>query len=248
MSSFSIASLYASDLQRDSPQQLRERARQQGYLYFPGLLDLQPIAALREKVLQNCAELGLLAKPFDALRPAAAADAKGLAYDHPDYIELQGRVLASRECLALRESAQIGKVLAIVAAEKLSSGYGDVLRITFPDSEALTTQAHQERHYVRRCRALWVAWIPLLDCPLELGSLAIAAGSHQWGLLAHKRVAGAAEAAGRYAAEAPQNTVWHSAAMRCGDIVFFHGLALHRACPNLSPERIRLSVDFRYGF
>jgi len=34
--------------------------------------------------------------------------------------------------------------------------------------------------------------------------------------------------------------------MHAGDVVLVNALTLHRACPNLSRDGVRLSLDFRY--
>lgn len=244
---FPLAPLVASDLQRDAPRRLRQRADRHGYLFLPALLARPRIAALRAGILQICIQLGFAARPANDPCPRASADARGLAYDDSRYIELQQRCLVLADYTRLRDGPEIARVLERVSDEPLGSGYGDVLRVSFPDSAALTTEPHQELHYVKRCRQLWVAWIPLHDCPLYLGPLAVATGSHRLGLLPHRAVTGAVEAAGRFAAQPPPTVRWSGGALRSGDVILFHGLTLHRACPNLSVRRLRLSMDFRYG-
>jgi hypothetical protein len=34
--------------------------------------------------------------------------------------------------------------------------------------------------------------------------------------------------------------------MRAGDVLLVNALTLHRACPNVALDRVRLSLDFRY--
>ena len=34
--------------------------------------------------------------------------------------------------------------------------------------------------------------------------------------------------------------------MRAGDVLLFHSLCVHRGVPNTTPDRVRLSVDYRY--
>jgi hypothetical protein len=39
---------------------------------------------------------------------------------------------------------------------------------------------------------------------------------------------------------------WLSTDYKCGDVLIFGSLTVHRSLPNLSGDRFRLSVDFRY--
>jgi ectoine hydroxylase-related dioxygenase (phytanoyl-CoA dioxygenase family) len=94
---------------------------------------------------------------------------------------------------------------------------------------------------VRGSPALWTVWIPLGDCPLDLGGLAVAPGSHRHGLLPH-----AGEGTGQQGVDVAPEATWESADYRCGDVLAFHGLTLHRALENRTTHRLRLSADFRY--
>jgi ectoine hydroxylase-related dioxygenase (phytanoyl-CoA dioxygenase family) len=40
--------------------------------------------------------------------------------------------------------------------------------------------------------------------------------------------------------------VWHISDFRPGDALFFHAFTVHKAMPNLSGNRMRLSTDNRY--
>ena len=39
---------------------------------------------------------------------------------------------------------------------------------------------------------------------------------------------------------------WISSSFALGDVLFFHSHTVHQGLPNLSGNRLRLSVDFRY--
>ena len=43
-----------------------------------------------------------------------------------------------------------------------------------------------------------------------------------------------------------ENSVWSTADYKAGDVLFFNCLTVHRACPNVSGDLIRLSADYRY--
>jgi hypothetical protein len=46
----------------------------------------------------------------------------------------------------------------------------------------------------------------------------------------------------------PDDAIWSTTDFKCGDAVMFRPHTLHRSLPNVSGNRLRLSVDFRYGF
>jgi ectoine hydroxylase-related dioxygenase (phytanoyl-CoA dioxygenase family) len=39
---------------------------------------------------------------------------------------------------------------------------------------------------------------------------------------------------------------WHSSPFELGDALFFHSKTAHQGLPNVSGDRVRLSVDYRY--
>ena len=81
-------------------------------------------------------------------------------------------------------------------------------------------------------------WIPLGDCPRRLGGLAVSPGSQRRGLFEHGE--------GTTGAAVRDDERWASTDYRCGDVLLFSALTLHRALPNESDD-VRLSVDFRYA-
>ena len=56
------------------PASLRERARELGYLFFPALLDTTPIQAVRQQVLEICADHGWIEPGTDPTPGIALAD------------------------------------------------------------------------------------------------------------------------------------------------------------------------------
>jgi ectoine hydroxylase-related dioxygenase (phytanoyl-CoA dioxygenase family) len=151
-------------------------------------------------------------------------------------VALQAQVLVLPEIDALRRHAFVLSTLGRVFGRAAEPGHGDVCRVVPPAAPELTTRPHQDAAYTRD--ELWTAWIPLGDCPRRLGGLAVSPGSHRRGLLAHGE--------GTLGAAVPADARWASADYRCGDVLLFSALTLHRALANESDE-VRLSVDFRYA-
>lgn len=79
--------------------------------------------------------------------------------------------------------------------------------------------------------------LPLADCPRELGGLALMPGSNKGGIrqdadnIDHEKLTGE----------------WLSTDYRTGDLLVFHSGTAHKGLPNLTPDRLCMSVDFRYS-
>jgi ectoine hydroxylase-related dioxygenase (phytanoyl-CoA dioxygenase family) len=44
----------------------------------------------------------------------------------------------------------------------------------------------------------------------------------------------------------PSGLEWHASDFELGDVVMFHAYTIHRALPNQTADRLRLSIDNRY--
>jgi hypothetical protein len=219
---------------------LRADADEQGYLFFRGLLPASDVLALRRRVLDACHDLGWLheAAPIDD--GVVAPGVRIGAYDET-WVRLQCDVVARQEFVLVREHPEILAVLEQVFGGPVRSGRGDTCRVFSPGCPELTTLPHQDHFYVRGATALWTVWVPLGDCPVELGGLVVVPGSHAAGLQSH-----AGDGAGRQGVDVGPEVVWACADYRCGDVLMFNSLTLHRALDNRSADRLRVSADFRY--
>lgn len=220
---------------------LRADAEALGHVFVRALVDRSDVLALRERVLEVCDDFGWLAPGVPIRRGLARPGARIGTYDEV-WTEVQRRVVVLPEFAGLREHDGIVRILERVIGGPVVSGYGDVCRVFSPNAPELTTLPHQDGFYVRGRPGLWTAWIPLGDCPVELGGLAVLPGSHRHGLRAH-----AGEGPSRQGVDVAADEVWATADYRCGDVLLFHRLTLHRALENRSPDRLRVSADFRYG-
>jgi len=64
-----------SDAHRESAEVLRRRLDETGYLFFRGLLDTEPLLALRREVLQICQKHGWLLPDIDPMQGKGRKDA-----------------------------------------------------------------------------------------------------------------------------------------------------------------------------
>lgn len=220
---------------------LRERAERDGYLLFRRLVPPDAVYALREAALAVAADLGWL---DDRAPRAAGISLPGIAlgaHDDPRWMSFLARVMGHPALFALKEAPAIRRVLDALFSGSAPSPAGDVCRVVSGDEPSHTTLPHQERFYVKGTGPLWVAWLPLGDCPMSLGPLAVLPESHRAGLLPHRD--SGSEPLG---VDIDVEQVWHASDLSAGDALFFSGLTVHRALPHQSGRRLRLSVDFRF--
>jgi len=218
----------------------REQAAECGYLFFHGLVEPEVVLDLRSKALAFAEELGWLEEGSSPDDGIARRGIKLGDYDALDWIEFQRKLLPLPEFITLGEHPRVLEVLEELFGEAVMTRRGDICRVMSPGTPELTTVAHQDHFYVRGSERVWTAWIPLGDCPNELGGLAVLPGSHRRGLLPHF-----GDGSGRQGVEV-EDAVWATADYQAGDVLFFNCLTVHRACPNTTADRIRISADYRY--
>jgi ectoine hydroxylase-related dioxygenase (phytanoyl-CoA dioxygenase family) len=202
---------------------------------------------LRRAMLEICAAAGWIdgsdrmserwsgAGPFTEGDPQYMAVYKQII-NHPLFIAWPER----REFIET-----IGKIVdGPVLAHRLRIG-----RVTFPNNVQQTTAAHQDFQYIRGSAQTYTVWTPIGDCPIELGALAVLRGSHRAGFIEHqnfkeKKYAG--QGLPDKALPAGEGIEWHAGDFAAGDALIFHSHTIHKAMPNLTKDRLRLSTDNRY--
>lgn len=193
-------------------------------------LDRGLVAAVAERAVQSARARGWI--DGGGLVPPHMRGCR-LAEDDPDLVVFLAEVLASPEVDALCRDRLLTEAVAAVSGQRLKPIGADICRITFP-GEAHGTPAHQDGWY---CKApgLWIAWIPLVDCPEALGALEVAEPEP---MLADHDAAGLTGAPG---------TGWRAMPCTPGDVLLFSGLTPHRSLPNRSTDCPRLSLDIRFA-
>jgi ectoine hydroxylase-related dioxygenase (phytanoyl-CoA dioxygenase family) len=224
---------------------LRAEMAERGYLFFRALVPEEQVLAARRAVLEHCRDAGWLDPSRDLLEAVIAEGVQPTTEGKPDYMAVYRKVLKT----PLFHDFPAHPALLGVAAKLID---GEVLvhprrigRLTFPNYTVATTPAHQDHYYIRGAVETYSCWTPLGDCPVELGGLAVWPGSHTRGFLDHtERHAGAVGGHGVPVDEA--EAAWHTGDFRAGDALFFHSYTIHKALPNLTADRMRISTDNRY--
>jgi len=225
--------------------ELRAIMDQQGYLFFRALVPAEDVLAVRRDVLEVCAAGGWLDPSRDLMEGIVAPGMKPTTEGYQEYREVYHQVLKLPRFHAFPTHPAL-----MMIAQKLIDG--EVLvhprrigRLTFPNYTVATTPAHQDHFYIRGSVETYSCWTPLGDCPMQLGGLAVWPGSHKQGFIEHTEVHPGA-VGGRGVPVDESEAVWHTSDFGVGDALFFHAYTIHKALPNLTSDRLRVSTDNRY--
>jgi ectoine hydroxylase-related dioxygenase (phytanoyl-CoA dioxygenase family) len=218
------------------PYALRQRLEEEGYLFISGLLPLSDVHPVYEAIMRICREEGW-------------ADEQDLALGEPrleghaGWWAVYDRVQCLEEFHALAHHPYILQVIEAIVQERVLVHPRKIARITFPDTAHYTTPPHQDYPLIQGTPDTYTVWIPLSDCPIKLGGLAILPKSHKVGLLPVHRASGPG---GLSVDTTRLEATWLAQDMRAGDALIFHSYTVHRALVNISQRRLRVSVDYRY--
>ena len=228
--------------EEEATETLQDRMQREGYLFLRGLISVPQIRQTRTEILAACAAKGWLELGSEMQEGIAAS---GVAHTEPetDYMKVYDRVLHGEAFNTLAHDPALLSVLQRLFDEEPLPHARNIARIIFPQNTLHTTPAHQDYLHIQGTEETYTAWIPLGDCPRKLGSLIVMPGSHRAGVYPVQRAYGAG-GAGIDTEALPH--FWAGSDFQEGDVVLFHSLTVHKALPNLSPDCLRLSVDFRY--
>jgi hypothetical protein len=148
----------------------------------------------------------------------------------------------------------IGRIAAALAGTDAIRLFDDQIVCKPPSKTSSSVGWHVDGDYWGTCSSkdLLTAWIPMHDCPTELGPLAVIDGSHKWSheidrakLSFHSQdmssLASLVEAAGH-------EFVCRPLAMKRGQMSFHHARAIHGSFPNVgSRSRIALALHMQPG-
>jgi len=230
------------------PPALRQRLSEHGYLFLRGVGPKDRLLELRKDMLQLCKEAGWL----DATAPLMEGKWSGVGpYTEGEqpYMDVYKKVIY---LASFRDAPEAPEMYALM--EKVIDGpvllhQRKIGRLTFPRNVVQTTAAHQDFHYIRGSSETYTVWMPVGDCPVELGGLAVLKGSHKQGFIEHGRFSVkkyAQDGLGPEQWPGGEGVEWQTGDFGLGDLILFHSHTIHKAMPNLTKDRIRLSIDNRY--
>jgi hypothetical protein len=219
---------------------LAARMRRDGYLFLPGLLPRADIVSLQRQVGAIARDAGWLR----ADRPVedAVAEMSGFCVDpDPTYLQTLRRINRLEDYHALKHHPVLIDLLAGMLGGPILPHPRVLMRNIFPERAEYTTKAHQDFPNVQGTTEVYTAWLPLIDCPMQVGPLQVAAGSHTAGVYDFDIAGGA----GGIEIRNPLEGTWVSGDFAIGDVLLFHSMTVHKGVANHS-DRLRMSMDVRY--
>ena len=224
------------------PDELRQRAGEQGCLFFRRLLDPARVLEVRRQVLGVCREHGWLADESDLMDGVANPGIRVGESGIPSWQAFYDDVQRIRDFHALALDPSMIGMLEALFGEQVLAHSRNICRLVFPDMNAHSTPPHQDNYFIGGSDETWTAWIPLGDCPEELGGLAVNRGSHRRGMLETTEGVGP----GGRQVDVKDDSAWVGGDYECGDVIILHSLTIHQGRDNVTSDRLRISADYRY--
>lgn len=219
---------------------LAARMRADGYLFLRDVLPAATLRALQARIGALAREAGWLRADRDVAD--AIADPAGFCVDpDPVYLGTLRKINRLEDYHALKHHPALMGLMERLMGRPVFPLPLTLMRNIFPGRAEYTTKAHQDFPNVQGTEECITAWIPLMDCPRDVGPLQVAAGSHTLGVLDFDIAGGA----GGIEISNPLQGRWASGDFRVGDVLLFHSMTVHKGLPNVS-DRLRMSMDVRY--
>lgn len=220
---------------------LLRRLEDEGCLFFRRLLPSEDVRQTRERTLRALERVGWLAPdadPEDA-RPGSRVVNEG----DEDFFDAYRDLQAGEVFHALAHQPALTGLMRTLVDDELLVHPRKIARISFPDNPRGTTPPHQDFRYIQGTTDVFTSWVPMGDCPQDLGGLRVLRGSHRNGLMPAKW--NDEHTVGIEVDTDDDDPDWASTDYEPGDVIVFHSLTVHGAMPNRTGQ-LRLSADYRY--
>merc|ERR1711964_453357 len=216
----------------NAPDQLRKRATQSGYFFVRNLVSQEAILRLRRDVTAIVERAGWLDEGTNPLDAISTQDAK--LSGTPEFTPIYDAIQRLESFHSIPQDPRLLSVAESLLGEPGMPHPSSIACIIFPARLEHTTQAHQDFVLVQGTPEVWTCWIPLSDCPHEMGGLAVLEGSHMRGILPFHKSTGAG---GLRVEPQALKGLWFSSPFAMGDVLFFHSKTVHQGLPNISGNR-----------
>lgn len=249
MSSDRLLELRTSNDAQDNAEELRIRIDEDGYLFFRRLIDPARLLDLRRQMLTKMQAGGWLIQGTDPIAGIADSAARSTEGD-AEYTDVYHEVYRLQAFHEIAHCDQVMQVLERIRGCAMMPQPQKVARLWFPKFTAHTTPIHQDFVHFQGTHDNLTCWSPVGDCPQELGGLAVLRGSHKVDrVLDHHFSLGAGSLhvdPTEHAEISGDSNQWHTTDYEAGDTLIFPALTIHKALPNLTEDRLRVSLDNRY--
>ena len=223
---------------------LRARFQQDSYLYLPGLLDRDRVLSLRRDIVEVLAARGWLRN--DEYLMNAISVIPPLREGEDAFLEAYDAVQRIEALHGLAHEPALVEVMRQIVGPTAFPHPLKIARLAFPGNFEVSTPPHQDYPNNQGTENLVASWIPVGDCPIEQGGLAVLRGSHRYGVLPLDRHPGAGNRQAVVPIEMLEELRWVTTDFEAGDVLLFGSTTVHASLHNASDFNMRLSVDFRY--
>lgn len=220
---------------------LRSEIVEKGYLLVREVLPRSEVKQALGEITHILSEAGWLQSGRDPVE--RVAELRSACGDpDPEFKRTYQQVFNLSAFHALPHHPSLQRVMKMLVGNHLLVHPKPIGRLIFPRCERLTVHAHQDYKFMGGDPECYTVWIPLHDCPLEVGPLQIMEGSHHHGFQDHEDENLHVP---QISAERAVGGEWVGGQINAGDVLIFHSLTVHAAAPNLS-KQLRISLDCRF--
>jgi len=228
----------ACELTRDN---LRTELRERGYVLVRNLMPARVIEQVLDEITAILSAEGWLLPQCDSI--SRMADINAACGDpDPRFKRTYQQVFNLAAFHALPHHRSLERVMKMIVGDRLLVHPKPIGRLIFPHCKELTVHAHQDYRFMGGDPECFTVWIPLHDCPVEVGPLQVMERSHLHGFQNH-------DDKNLHVPEIPANATaggeWVGGPINAGDVLIFHSLTVHAASPNHS-KQMRISIDCRF--
>lgn len=220
---------------------LQEDLSRRGYVLIRGLLPLADVTNVLDDIIQILSIAGWLLPGHDPLQ-RFANNLSACGDPDPSFKRTYREVFSLESFHALPHHPALKPVMEMIVGDQILIHPKPIGRLIFPNCERLTVHPHQDYRFMSGDPECYTVWIPLHDCPMQVGPLRILEGSHRFGFQNH-------EDENLHVPEIPfeaaKGEEWVGGQINAGDVLIFHSLTVHAAAPNRS-DRLRISLDCRF--
>ena len=156
-----------------------------GYLLIRGVVPREALEQLLDEITQVIAASGWLLPGHDPMERMADI---GSACGDPDpgFKRTYQEVFNLAAFHALPHHPELKRVMKMLVGDRVLVHPKPIGRLIFPQCDRLTVHAHQDYRFMGGDPECFTVWIPLHDCPVEVGPLRILEGSHRFGIIKHE--------------------------------------------------------------
>ena len=223
----------------ESPIELRRKFSEDGYLFLKGAIDPSLCTSLLKIMI--AVVKGELEMPEGSWSPVLVGD---------PFVETDktwDRIYPKLQSLeAFHQFFHTSDVLTLMSRILDADPFVypmKMARIATPRKSGFETPPHQDAYSHHAGPTMAGIWVALHDVDETMGRLAILDRSHLKGV---REVVHSPGVGGVQCKIFSEEKLWHVSNVECGDVILFSSQTVHRAEPNTSENRVRVSVDTRF--